>query len=157
MNAKAKALGTAAALITAGTLAFVTQKEGVEYSVYQDIVGVDTVCAGITGKDVIPGKVYTPAECDALLKKHLVEHAAGFIACTRPDLSQGEFDAYASFTYNVGINAACKSTLAKKLIAGDRRGACDELLKWNRAGGKEVRGLTLRRQDERKLCLRDLP
>ena len=46
-----------------------------------------------------------------------------------------------------------KSTLLKKLNNGDRVGACNQLLRWDKAGGKKLRGLTLRRQSENKLCL----
>jgi lysozyme len=42
----------------------------------------------------------------------------------------------------------------RKLNAGDYTGACNQLLRWNRAGGKEVRGLTRRRVAERELCLK---
>lgn len=45
--------------------------EGVSYIPYKDIVGVWTVCHGHTGKDIIPGKTYTEAECKALLNKDL--------------------------------------------------------------------------------------
>ncbi|EFJ5655263.1 lysozyme, partial [Escherichia coli] len=45
--------------------------EGVSYIPYEDIVGVWTVCHGHTGKDIIPGKTYTEAECKALLNKDL--------------------------------------------------------------------------------------
>ena len=156
MSNKFKLIGTAAALVGATTIALVSKWEGLEQTVYSDIVGIQTVCYGHTGKDIEPGKTYSKEECEQILQQDLIAHGNGFLKCTNVSLSQGEFDAYASFTFNVGINAACKSTLAKKLVAGDRKGACDELLKWNRAGGKEVRGLTLRRQDERKLCVRDL-
>lgn len=158
-----KAAGSAAALITAGTLAFVTKWEGEgpknaegEYSVYLDIVSVPTVCAGITGPAATPGKTYTKEECDSMLKRELIAHGNGLLNCINVSLSHGEFDALSSWTYNVGVNAACKSTLVKKLNAGDRQGACLELLKWNRAGGREVAGLTNRRRDEYKLCVRDL-
>ncbi len=45
--------------------------EGVSYIPYEDIVGVWTVCHGHTGKDIMPGKTYTEAECKALLNKDL--------------------------------------------------------------------------------------
>lgn len=156
MNTWQKAAAGAGALITAGTIAFVAQWEGTEYTPYRDIVGVWTVCEGITGKDVVPGKEYTRQECDALLMRELQHHANGFAACITKSLSPGEQTAYASWAFNVGIGAACKSTLAKKLNAGDRKGACLELLKWVNAGGKPVQGLRNRREAEYKLCVRDL-
>lgn len=68
-------------------------------------------------------------------------------------LHQHEWDAYVSWAYNVGTGAACRSTLVRKLKAGDYSGACDELLRWDKQGGKTLRGLTVRRQQERELCL----
>jgi lysozyme len=44
--------------------------------------------------------------------------------------------------------------MAKKANAGDMQGACDSLMSWNKAGGKVVNGLTIRRQKERELCLK---
>lgn len=139
------------ALTAGGLLAFLTLWEGVEYDAYYDLVGVPTVCSGIT-TDVVMGKTYTKEECDDLLARELKKHGEGFLSCVKVPLSQNEYNAYASWTFNIGINAACKSTLVKKLNHGDYDGACDELLKWNRAGGKVVQGLTNRRQAEHKLC-----
>jgi lysozyme len=57
------------------------------------------------------------------------------------------------WAYNVGSGAACRSTLAKRANAGDWRAACDQLLRWDRAGGAVVRGLTNRRAAEHRLCV----
>lgn len=135
-------------------LASVAMWEGTEYKPYRDIVGVLTVCNGYTGPDIIPNKTYGKAECDMLLKKELTVHGLGVLKCTKVPLNQNQYDAFASFTYNVGVGAYCNSTLVRKLNAGDYTGACNQLLRWNRAGGKEVRGLTRRRVAERELCLR---
>ena len=72
-------------------------------------------------------------------------------------LFQHEFDAFTSWAYNVGVGAACGSTLIRLLNQGEYRAACDQLMRWNRAGGREVRGLTLRRQQERAQCLQSIP
>jgi len=68
-------------------------------------------------------------------------------------LFQYEWDAYVSWAYNVGAAAACKSTLVKKLNRSDYVGACNELLRWNRAGGRVLPGLVKRRKAERNMCL----
>jgi lysozyme len=70
-------------------------------------------------------------------------------------LYQYEWDAFVSWAYNVGSAAACRSTLVKKLrqTPPDYAGACRELLKWTRAGGRELAGLKNRRQAEYRLCL----
>lgn len=66
---------------------------------------------------------------------------------------QYEWDAIVSWTYNVGTTAACKSTLVRKLQAGDYPGACRELLRWDKFQGKPLPGLTKRRQDEFSTCM----
>lgn len=66
---------------------------------------------------------------------------------------QYEWDAIVSWSYNVGTGAACKSTLVKKLKLRDYSGACKELLRWNKFNGKELTGLTIRRQQEYQLCI----
>ncbi len=62
-----------------------------------------------------------------------------------------------SFTYHVGSGAFSKSTLLKKLNAGDQDGACEELRRWGYAGGMKFRGLMNRRDMERSMCLADGP
>ena len=68
-------------------------------------------------------------------------------------LYQHEWDAYVSWAYNVGTGAACRSTLVKKLQAGEYDAACKELLRWDKQAGKTLRGLTIRRQQEYVLCM----
>jgi lysozyme len=143
----------AAAAITASLVAFVTLWEGTEYEAYLDIAGVPTVCSGITGPAVEFGRVYTKQECDDLLAKALAEHAEGFLRCVKVPLSENQRSAFISWTYNVGVKAACNSTLVKKLNAGDHEGACWELPKWDRAGGRSVPGLARRRMAETRMCL----
>lgn len=132
-------------------LGMVAGFEGIKHVPYLDVNGVKTVCAGHTGN--VEDRAYSPHECAAMLKKDVVKHGTEMLSCVHVDLSQSEYDAYASFSYNVGVGAFCQSTLVKKLNAGDRVGACDQLLRWNKAGGVEYKGLTYRRQAERNLCL----
>ena len=67
---------------------------------------------------------------------------------------QHEWDSIISWSFNVGANAACESTLVKKLQAFDYAGACQELLRWNRFQGLVLPGLTKRRQNEYRQCMR---
>lgn len=73
--------------------------------------------------------------------------------CAPVPMHQYEFDAYVSLTYNIGENAFCTSTLAKRLKQGDYLGACKEILKWDKFKGKPLRGLTIRREAEYKKCI----
>lgn len=152
MNLKNKWLITGG--FSAVILAALPMLEGNSYKPYDDIAHVLTVCRGHTGKDIIRTKLYTEAECVALDKKDLAAHAAAVYRCTNVTLSQNQFDAMVLFTYNVGETAYCRSSLLKKLNAGDYVGACNGLLAWSYAGGKYVHGLRNRREFERKLCLK---
>ena len=67
-------------------------------------------------------------------------------------VSEYQKAALISFSYNVGVKAFESSTLLKKLNAGDNAVACDEMRRWNRAGGKVWKGLINRREIERELC-----
>ncbi|ECG5801882.1 lysozyme [Salmonella enterica subsp. enterica serovar Muenchen] len=126
--------------------------EGVRYQPYQDVVGVWTVCYGHTGKDIILGKTYTKAECQALLNKDLALVAARIEPLIKVSIPESERAAFYSFAYNVGTGAFAKSTLLKKLNAGDQAGACNELKRWTYAGGKQWKGLVTRREIEREVC-----
>ncbi|WP_413081261.1 lysozyme [Yersinia alsatica] len=127
--------------------------EGREYVPYRDVVGVLTVCDGHTGKDIIPSKRYSDAECDALLHQDLTPVFAAIDRIVNVPMSDFRKAALASFGYNVGITAMTHSTMVKKLNRGDTSGACDELRRWIKAGGKVWKGLVNRREVERELCL----
>ena len=73
--------------------------------------------------------------------------------CVKVPLSQGEFDAFTSFAFNVGTEAFCSSTLVKKLNYGDYEGACQELKRWVYVDGRRVQGLVNRREAEYRLCM----
>ncbi|NTY85550.1 lysozyme [Serratia fonticola] len=126
--------------------------EGVRYEPYRDVVGVLTVCYGHTGADIMIGKRYTPAECKALLDKDLVPFARSVERSVKIPASEYQKASLISFSYNVGIKAFESSTLLRKLNAGDSKGACDEMRRWNKAGGKVWKGLINRREVEREIC-----
>lgn len=149
--------GGAVLAASATLVGTVAMWEGTEYVPYRDIVGVLTVCQGYTGPGIVPGKVYSKAECDQLLVQELSHHGQGVLKCTKVPLNQNQYDALVSFTYNVGVGAYCGSTLVRKLNQGDYTGACNELRRWVYAGGKRVQGLANRREAERSLCLKPMP
>lgn len=140
----------AGAVSIAGVL--IQDREGVKYKAYLDPVGIPTVCAGVTGPDVVMGKTYTKQECDALLYKHMQPAIKAVNESVKVSLNDYQKAALYSFTYNVGVNAFKSSTLLKKLNAKDTKGACDELRRWTYAGGKQWKGLVERREVERELC-----
>jgi lysozyme len=135
-------------------------KDGVEgrvYDPYKDVAGVWTVCDGHTGNDIIKGKKYTDRECDRLLWSDLQPVKKTVDSLVKVPLNEYQRAALYSFTYNVGSGAFSKSTLLKKLNAGDQEGACEELRRWVYAGGMKFRGLMNRRDMERSMCLAEGP
>lgn len=121
---------------------------------YRDIVGVWTQCHGETLGVTAASPKETPEGCNLKLDKRLAGFAQGVAKCT-PSLKgrDREWAAATSLAYNIGVPAYCKSTVDRRFDAGDRKGACDAFLMWNRAGGRPVAGLTRRRTAERDLCL----
>lgn len=76
--------------------------------------------------------------------------------CVKVPLSQNEYDAWVSFTYNIGSTAFCKSTAVRLLNAGQYHQACDQMLRWVYVKGNKVQGLVNRRQKEHAQCISDL-
>lgn len=71
------------------------------------------------------------------------------------ELTQYEWDAYVSFTYNVGVTAFCRSSIVKKLKQAppDYAGACADLNRWVFFQGRPLPGLVARRREEYLLCM----
>lgn len=107
----------------------------------------------VDGKPVRPGMTIDQATADRLLKTGLVSYENDVSRLVKVKLSQGQFDALVSFTYNIGSRSLSTSTLLSKLNAGDYAGAANEFTRWNKAGGKVLNGLTRRREAERALFL----
>jgi len=119
-----------------------------------------TACYGHTETAVV-GKLYSQGQCDALLAADLVAYRDGvraaFTDATKNKrLTSHRGAAYSSFTYNIGIGAAAKSTSVRRLNRGDIDGACTAMTWFNRSGGRVVRGLTNRRKAEFDYCMRGL-
>ena len=155
-----KLVGAAGAGALAIATIFIGGKDGVEgrkYEAYKDVAGVWTVCDGHTGTDIIRGKTYTDRECDRLLWNDLQPVKKTVDSLVKVPLNEYQRAALYSFTYNVGSGSFSKSTLLKKLNAGDQDGACEELRRWVYAGGMKFRGLMNRRDMERSMCLAEGP
>ncbi|MBZ6386785.1 lysozyme [Pantoea piersonii] len=127
--------------------------EGRVYVPYPDMAGVLTVCDGHTGTDIVRNKTYTDLECDRLMQADLKRVQESVDGLVKVPLGEYQRAALYSFAYNVGPEAFSRSTLLKRLNAGDREGACEELRRWIYAGGIKRKGLLNRRDMERSLCL----
>ena len=120
-----------------------------------------TIGWGHTGPEVKPGLIWTQEQADHALLLDLKQFERDVLFLVNVPLTQAQFDALVSFTFNVGSDidedtlaeGLGDSTLLKKLNAGDYAGASREFLKWNRAGRKVLPGLTRRRNAEMALFL----
>ncbi|MCM7719309.1 lysozyme [Enterobacter hormaechei] len=138
-------------------IALIKEFEGCKLTAYQDSVGVWTIGYGWTqpvdGKPIRAGMTIKQETAERLLKTGLISYESDVSRLVKVGLTQGPFDALVSFTYNLGARSLSTSTLLRKLNAGDYAGAADEFLRWNKAGGRVLNGLTRRREAERALFL----
>ncbi|WP_373766376.1 lysozyme [Glaesserella sp.] len=140
-------------------LSIIGNAEGCKRDPYYCPAGVLTVGVGSTaaGGDAIQRKRYSDEEiAKRWLKDVAMAEKCVFHFANGEVLPLSVFEATTSIVFNVGCNKAKQSTLFKRLNAGQYKQACDEFTKWVYAGGKKLRGLEIRREQERKLCLTDL-
>jgi lysozyme len=147
-----KRVAIAALSLSASALVGIALHEGYRGNSYDDGVGVQTIGFGTTD-GVKRGDTITVERALVRLLNDANSYSEGIKQCIDVPLYQHEFDAYSSFAYNAGVSAFCRSTMAKKLNAGDYTGACNELKRWVYAGGRKLPGLVKRREQERRLCL----
>lgn len=126
--------------------------EGLELKAYRDSVGILTIGYGHTHA-VKAGDVITGEQADVFLREDLQVAELTINTNVKVKLTQGQFDALVSFVFNLGSGNFVKSTLIRKLNAGDYAGAANEFGKWVNAGGKKLPGLVKRRAAEREVFL----
>lgn len=126
--------------------------EGLELKAYRDSVGILTIGYGHTHA-VKAGDIITGEQADAILREDLQVAELTVNTNVKVKLTQGQFDALVSFVFNLGSGNFVKSTLIRKLNAGDYAGSADEFGKWVNAGGKKLPGLVKRRAAEREVFL----
>lgn len=127
--------------------------EGFMGTAYQDIVGVWTIGYGFT-KDVKEGDKMTKAQGEKRLKLELREYTDAVIKSCTVDPNENQLAAMVVFAFNVGIGGFKKSTVLKRHNEGKFDAAARAFSLWNKAGGKEVAGLTRRRAAESALYLK---
>lgn len=130
--------------------------EGLRLTAYKCSAGVDTIGYGSTfyedGSKVKPGDRITLDRANKLFD-HTVSHFANRVRdVVKSDVNENQFAALVSFAFNVGIGALMRSTLLKKVNANPNDPTIrDEFMKWTRAGGRVLRGLVKRREEEATL------
>lgn len=132
----------------------IKQFEGLELEAYLCPAKKATIGYGSTGPDIKLGMKWTKEQAEQRLVNDLGTFSKGVRSLIKVVLNENQFSAIVAFAYNVGLGNLKSSTLLKKLNASDFQGAADELPKWNKAGGKVLKGLTRRREAERALFLK---
>jgi len=117
-------------------------------------IGYGTIMYPNGKKVTLKDPEITQAQAEEYLAHEVNEKAAGVEKYVTIPINQNQFDALVSFAYNLGVGALQKSTLLKLLNAGNISGAAEQFLRWNKAGGVELKGLTRRREAERSLFLK---
>ena len=153
LNEMFKRQDIAAISLSATALVAIVLHEGYKGDAYIPVAGdVPTIGFGTTS-GVKLGDRTTPEKALQVAMKDVQSFEGAVKFCVAVPLSQNEYDAYVSLSYNIGTGAFCKSTLVKKLNTGDYEGACKQILLWDKYHGKPLAGLTKRRQEEYKKCL----
>jgi len=138
---------------TAG-LNLIKEFEGFKEKAYKCPAGITTIGYGTTiypdGTPVKRGDKCTEEEAETYLRADIEKFEYYVSDLIEIELNENQFSALVSFTYNLGAGNLKKSTLREKLNSGDYN-VGDEFLKWNKANGKELKGLTRRRQAEKEL------
>ena len=136
----------------------ITSFEDTRTKAYDDGVGIWTIGTGTTvypnGVKVKQGDTCTPEQAKSYFKHDLAKFEKTVNESVTVSLTQNQFDALVSLTYNIGSGAFKGSTLLKLLNKGDYQGAADQFLVWYKAGDKVMKGLVRRREAERALFLK---
>ena len=155
--------------VSSKTIEMIKHHEGVRFKPYQCpaklwTIGVGHVLYPNQGKMPIDqrgsfplaqedNRAFSKNEVNAILRADLARFEKGVATYCPVPLTQGQFDALVSFSFNVGLGTLQRSTMRQKVLRNDMEGAAEELLKYCMAGGKVLRGLQNRRIDERALFL----
>ena len=131
------------------------QFEGLRLEAYLDSAGIYTIGYGTIkypdGNKVKKGDKTTKAQAKGYKLHDLKEFETTVNTSVTVPLSQNQYDALVSLSYNIGSGAFKNSTLLKKLNSGDYKGAAEQFLVWINSGGRKVKGLENRRKSEMKL------
>ena len=131
-------------------LSLIKKFEGCEYNAYKCAAGVWTIGYGHT-KTAREDRLIIKSTADRLLAEDLAEFEEYVNTLVKVPLTQNQFDALVSWTFNLGPTNLTESTLLKKLNAGDYDAVPDEIRRWNKAGGEVLEGLVRRREAEAAL------
>lgn len=129
--------------------------EGFEDTAYLCPANVWTIGYGRT-RNVKEGDRITEPQAERDLLEELEEFKQQVLNSVKVELKQNELDALTSWTYNLGVGNLKSSTLLKKLNAGNKSEVPAEMIRWNKANGKVLAGLTKRREAEAELWAKEV-
>jgi lysozyme len=138
-------------------ISLIKQFEGFLSKPYKCPAGIPTIGYGATYypnglKVTMSDKAITEAQATTMLMNMLRTYEKSVDSFCRDDINQNQFDALVAFAYNVGVNALKNSTLLKKVNKNPQDVTIrNEFLKWNKANGRALKGLTNRRIAEANL------
>ena len=115
--------------------------------VYGHVIGI--------GKTKPEKQLYTQEEVDELLRTDLARFEQGVLRYCPVHLTQFEFDSLVSFSFNLGLGVLQRSTLRRKILRQDKQAAARNILKYNKAGGQVLKGLTRRREAEYRMFTKE--
>ncbi len=129
---------------------------GVGHVMYPEQAKIPSTPEGMATRKAYPlkpqdNRKWSEEEVDSILAKDVVRFERGVARYLPIQLSQNEFDALVSFSFNLGLGVLQRSTIRQALLRGDKITAIQSLLKYNKAGGKVLKGLDNRRKDEAAL------
>ena len=142
--------------ISATGIDLICRFEGFKAQKYFCAAGKPTIGYGhviLSNEHHLNAAKLTVTQAKAIMAKDLGKFEQAVVKAIKVPVSQHQFDAMVSLAFNIGAAAFADSTLVKKLNKQDYQGAADEFLRWNKAGGKVLDGLTHRRIVERQLFL----
>jgi lysozyme len=143
-------------------LALIKKYEGYKATPYRCPAGLYTVGYGhVIGNGLqLPdewNRTFSLGEINALLVADLARFERGVLRYCPMYLTQSQFDALVSFSFNLGLGVLQRSTLRQKILRKDGEGAAKEILRYTRTGGKVLKGLVRRRTEEYNLFNRHSP
>ncbi len=154
------AVAAGGAMAGVGATLFITELEATENAAYLDQAGIPTICVGHTSDDAYPfkmGDVWSDEKCQEVLEHDMAEAFAAIDARVAVPLETHQRNALASFVFNVGTGAFKRSTLLRRLNAGEYDAVPYEMRRWNKVtiqGKRTVSpGLINRREREVSMWL----
>lgn len=134
-------------------LALIKRWEGCRLDAYRDVGGVWTIGYGHT-RTARQGLTITQEQAEGLLREDLKVYEAAVDEAVHVDLTENQFAALVSWSFNVGVGAMRRSALIRRLNAGEYDAVPGELARWNKVKGGIVPGLSNRRAAEAGLWAR---